>query len=329
MQRNRVWLVLSFGDEREYAGNQGYADELTRLYRYDSFVPNHLQLSQGDLLIICDRKQVLGLSRISRIDQTEGLKEFQRCPVCEIATIKMRKRLRPAFKCREGHLFEKPLKTESDCIHYVAWFDDSFRPPPSIVPVEQVRRACRRFNGQLAMQEVVFSQLGKAASALASPLAELARSVVYKPLLVQEAAEDAYVPDAFDAREHITRAIRARRGQAAFRQKLRKRFSDTCIITRCGLVDLLEAAHIVPYRGAKDNHPSNGLLLRADIHTLFDLDLLGIHPKTLAVHLHPKVMGMGYDQYKSCRLACDESLVSRKALESRWEKFQLGQNPAV
>ena len=31
-----------------------------------------------------------------------------------------------------------------------------------------------------------------------------------------------------------------------------------------------------PYRGTKDNHPDNGLLLRADIHTLFDLDMIGI-----------------------------------------------------
>jgi hypothetical protein len=37
-----------------------------------------------------------------------------------------------------------------------------------------------------------------------------------------------------------------------------------------------------------------GLLLRTDLHTLFDLDLVGIHPKTLFVSVHPKVRAVGY-----------------------------------
>jgi putative restriction endonuclease len=37
------------------------------------------------------------------------------------------------------------------------------------------------------------------------------------------------------------------------------------------------------YRGMKDNDPSNGLLLRTDIHTLYDLNLLGIEPDSLKV----------------------------------------------
>lgn len=38
----------------------------------------------------------------------------------------------------------------------------------------------------------------------------------------------------------------------------------------------MEAAHIRPYLGPETNHVTNGLLLRADIHTLFDLGLLTI-----------------------------------------------------
>ncbi|MCY1031649.1 HNH endonuclease signature motif containing protein [Corallococcus sp. BB11-1] len=328
MDTNRIWLVLSLGAEREYAGNQGYADELTRLYRYDSFVPNHLQLNVGDLLIICDRKQVLGLSRIARIDRSTSPKMLSRCPTCRISTIKMRTQRTPAFRCREGHTFDEPVRTPEPCTHFIAWFDGSFRPPPTVVPVEHVRHACPRYNGQLAMQEVVLSLLGATAKPLVSSLTGLAMPVPSAVLLAQDAEEAPYVPDEVDAREIITRAIRARRGQAVFRQELRERFADTCVITRCGLVDLLEAAHIAPYRGEKDNHVSNGLLLRADIHTLFDLDLLGIHPETLTVSLHPRVVGMGYDPFHRIPLACDATGISREALESRWEKFQSRQKPS-
>jgi HNH endonuclease len=43
---------------------------------------------------------------------------------------------------------------------------------------------------------------------------------------------------------------------------------------------------IRPYRGDHDNDPKNGLLLRTDLHTLFDLNLLGIKPDTLTVIIH-------------------------------------------
>ncbi len=42
------------------------------------------------------------------------------------------------------------------------------------------------------------------------------------------------------------------------------------------MIDVLEAAHVSAYRGAHSHHPQNGLLLRGDLHTLFDLGLLAI-----------------------------------------------------
>src|SRR5690606_14516906 len=95
--------------------------------------------------------------------------------------------------------------------------------------------------------------------------------------------EAAYLHSEIDDRESVFRSIKARRGQQKFRESLCKRYNNTCVVTGCKILDILEAAHIMPYRGKKDNHPSNGLLLRADIHTLFDLDLIGIDPKSLLV----------------------------------------------
>ncbi len=41
---------------------------------------------------------------------------------------------------------------------------------------------------------------------------------------------------------------------------------------------MLEAAHITPYSELGTNHVTNGLLLRADLHTLFDYGLIGVDP---------------------------------------------------
>src|SRR4051794_8558845 len=102
MEPRRAWLALSLGAEREYAGNVGYDDELDTVYRYDSFVPNHRQLAEGDLLILCDRRMVLRIAEVSRIVSLDQPKELRRCPKCRIASIKVRKNLRPSYRCKAG-----------------------------------------------------------------------------------------------------------------------------------------------------------------------------------------------------------------------------------
>lgn len=79
-----------------------------------------------------------------------------------------------------------------------------------------------------------------------------------------------------DARHRIIAAIVQRRGQAKFRTQLLSDYGGRCCATGERAQDVLEAAHIAPYLGPASNRPSNGLLLRADIHTLFDLHLIAV-----------------------------------------------------
>lgn len=129
-------------------------------------------------------------------------------------------------------------------------------------------------------------------------------------------------PDETDRRQVIERQIRERRGQRQFRDKLRRRYASRCLITGCKLMDVLEAAHISPYRGEEDNHPENGLLLRSDIHTLFDLDLLGIDPSELRIELHPKI-AEEYGHLAGRLLDCTaKRQPSRLALKQRYAQFK-------
>lgn len=133
---------------------------------------------------------------------------------------------------------------------------------------------------------------------------------------------DSYIPTARDTRDLVERQIRARRGQQQFRDALRLRYSDTCIVTGCRIVAILEAAHINPYRGDNDNNPANGLLLRADLHTLFDLDLVGIDPDTLCVEIHPSIQHE-YGYLRGNQLSCPNgSVPSEIALQSRHRQFR-------
>jgi hypothetical protein len=97
-----------------------------------------------------------------------------------------------------------------------------------------------------------------------------------------------------DAKERVLVEIARRQGQSKFRQTLLDAYDNKCAVIGFDAGEALEAAHIIPYVETEDNDPTNGLLLRADIHTLFDLNLLAIHPDTLEIFLHPDLKATEY-----------------------------------
>jgi hypothetical protein len=65
----------------------------------------------------------------------------------------------------------------------------------------------------------------------------------------------------------------------------------------------------------------NGLLLRADLHTLYDLNLLGIQPETLTVQFHPRACAAGYSKFDGQSLLVRCKTPSLPALTRRWNEF--------
>jgi putative restriction endonuclease len=130
--------------------------------------------------------------------------------------------------------------------------------------------------------------------------------------------------DDYDARRRTQRQITQRRGQPEFRSALIRAYGGRCAVTRCDAVEALEAAHIQPYRGPASNVVSNGLPLRSDIHTLYDLDLIAIDPDTLEVALSPRLSGTQYASLAGVRLLDplrDSQRPNRRVLQSRWDDF--------
>lgn len=72
--------------------------------------------------------------------------------------------------------------------------------------------------------------------------------------------------------------IKPRLGQGSFRMMLTKAYQGRCAITGENTLEVLEAAHIVPYSQHGTHELNNGLLLRADFHKLFDKGLVSITP---------------------------------------------------
>lgn len=134
-----------------------------------------------------------------------------------------------------------------------------------------------------AWNEVVEAAAGKQGL---SPAAEAGTDVTDGPELA----------DAPGERERAWRVIEQRADRGPFRDALLRRHGGRCAVTGCTVPDVLEAAHLAAHAAgdpARDR-PENGILLRADIHTLFDLGLMSVEPATRKLWVASRLDGTEY-----------------------------------
>ncbi|WP_417606960.1 HNH endonuclease [Primorskyibacter flagellatus] len=116
------------------------------------------------------------------------------------------------------------------------------------------------------------------------------------------------------------RQVVLRRYQSAFRQALLRKRPNRCAITGTTELSVLEAAHIIPYaeRFADRDKLENGLLLRSDIHKLFDAHLISINPGTKKIEVSDRIESRDYMSLHGNPVFDD---VSPKSLGFHFEKF--------
>ncbi len=89
---------------------------------------------------------------------------------------------------------------------------------------------------------------------------------------------------------------RARLGQGAFRILVTEIYQRRCAITGERTLPVLEAAHIKPYSKSGPHAVNNGLLLRSDLHILFDKGYL-----TVTKDLHVEVSRRIREEFENGR----------------------------
>ncbi|MEO0838731.1 MAG: HNH endonuclease [Cyanobacteria bacterium J06643_5] len=326
-QGQQAWLLI-VNNQTDYAEHLSYADEISKVYQYNNFVPNHKQISEGDIALVRNKNKLIGIAKIESIKESQDTRKRFRCPSCTKTNIKTLKNKQFKYKCAKcGHNFNEPDIEIVNCKLYSAYFGNSFLPAEEAISIETLQKACPKFNRQLSMQLLNFKQIE---DALLQNLPEAKQLIVKDNCIkadnkITETENDfipySYNPIIGDRRQLVIRQILARQGQPQFRKALQDLYGKQCMVSRCQLLDIVEAAHISPYRGIEDNHPENGLLLRVDLHTLFDLDLMGIHPESLQVSFHPTALVNGYTILEGKKLLCCNIKPSKSALNLRWNKF--------
>jgi len=73
--------------------------------------------------------------------------------------------------------------------------------------------------------------------------------------------------------------VKPRLGQGIFRIAVLDAYERSCAVTGEHSLPVLEAAHILPYKKGGEHQVSNGLLLRSDLHRLFDKGYVTVTPE--------------------------------------------------
>lgn len=137
-------------------------------------------------------------------------------------------------------------------------------------------------------QTIIGKQLWDTVEEKINKYKSLSKQTELKNQLVLEPQEDARY-----GKEILSRV---RLGQSAFRVLIMDAYARRCSVSGERTLPALEAAHIKPYDKSGPHYVSNGLLLRADIHKLFDKGYL-----TLTKRFNIEVSGRIKEEFDNGR----------------------------
>lgn len=261
----------------DFADGYLYGDTLGHKYEYDSNVINHSQVSVGDILIIRDAHLIFGYSVVDAIEPRPGAKDIQRCPRCRKSGLAPRKSRLPRYRCGEcTHEFDAPLIESMNVTVYEAVYESWWLEFPSPAPVRALDRVYAGRDRQNAIRRLD----PVAADAMLRSLAGL-EGHFHLDFLQQKET----IPGG-----HVDVLVRQRIGQQRFRENLLERFGATCAVTGQQPDAVLDAAHLYAFAETPVHREGGGLLLRADVHRLFDRLLLTFDPVTWQSHVAPQLL---------------------------------------
>ncbi|HEY0186668.1 MAG TPA: HNH endonuclease signature motif containing protein [Cellulomonas sp.] len=264
-----------------------YDDVIESRYAYDQRVPHATQIAVGDVLVIRDAYQIRGYGAVERIDSEPGVKLVQQCPDCHRAQVSApRKRAEYRYRCQRcGHEFDQPVIVPTAVTRSVAHYGSTWAALGAVVPTGALAR-----DGVYAEadQRNAIRRLDSAAAWEFLNAYVDVESALNLAVLVQMGVLPGGRRDA---------VVKVRKGQAQFREALFERFGSVCAVTGRQPADVLDAAHLYSFAERPEHHRDGGLLLRSDVHRLFDRLFITFDPVTWSSKVAPPLLR----QYESLR----------------------------
>lgn len=311
MESIASWLVIAAGDDRQHAGNRGYQDNPASHYLWDNTVPNHKLPNPGDLIVLWDKRELIGISVIESISNGNAVKDRLRCPRCSSAGIKKRKRQRPVYKCHGSACraeFDDPEVQEIKVETYKSGHSGAWLEMPGALSGDDLRKLCINPKSQHSIRQLNTEAFLRRIEA---------NGFVREKNLFQR------MSDMNASSGHVNSVVRVRRGQQRFRSKLIELFGEVCAFSGNQPAAVMDAAHLYSYakEGKHDDH--GGLLLRKDLHRLFDLGHISIDPTDLVLDLDDYLLQYpGYAGLHRQALKVEVSMRGRSWIKQHWKEHR-------
>jgi predicted RNA-binding Zn-ribbon protein involved in translation (DUF1610 family) len=309
-QRAGAWLLLAVGEDRAFGSNDGYRDVPATHYRWDDTVPNHRQIKKGDAVVLWDKKTSIGASVIESIETAENTKSVYSCPYCGKAHIKARKTKQPRYRCFNcGSDFDEPVTTPKNVTESTATYGASWVDLNGLLDGAILRGLCVSPKSQLSMRPLDWDRFHETIVRAGGP--EL--------LTVLEASKRTIQGGHYNAN------VRVRIGQGSFRRDLLATAGAVCVFTGPTPAVALEAAHLYSYARVGEHREHGGLLMRRDLHRLFDLGFIAVDPRTLTIDVAPSLaMYPAYAALKGRSLSVTLRGQQVAWLQEHWEEHRAG-----
>lgn len=266
----RAWLLMTVGENRQHGGNAGYDDQADVYYTWDSTVAHHEDIKVGDPVALWDKERLLGLSVIEEIETETKEKLLFKCPECHKAGIKKRVSKAPRYKCYKcDAVFDTPETHTATVTEYRSRHDAGWSALEGLLSGSDLRNLCEAPKSQQSMRPLQWDAFRSAI--------ESAGAVRAMERVAQR------TPDFLFPQGHRLEVVRVRRGQGAFRKHLLDTQGESCAFTGDAPARVLEAGHLYSYAELGVHQEHGGLLLRRDVHRLFDDGGLAVDPDSLRV----------------------------------------------
>jgi len=147
----------------KHGGNDGYDDREASYYSWDLTVGNHSRVAPGDVIVLWDKRTLLGASVIESITTGTETKARYSCPLCGKASLKARKTKVPRWKCFKcGGVFDKPVVVHDRVGTYRSEHAPMWTDLTDCLSGAELRALCRDPRSQLSLRQLRWPDLCRA-----------------------------------------------------------------------------------------------------------------------------------------------------------------------
>lgn len=320
-ERRKVWLFRALDEQDNRRATSGllYDDDIDSHYSYSNQVPNSRQVKEGDLVLVRDNQVLLGAAVIQEITEQEQTVERLQCPICGNSKMYWRKNrqdwrcdgacLRPHKLDADARSTTRPIVAQETTTMRTARYGDTWSDLAGAMLASEMEQLAERWNKQNSIVELNPQRVSEFFSRL---------QIAVRATLGPDELESRLASGGFSER-----AVRTRRGQTQFRAHLVNRFGSVCAFSGPCFLAALDAAHLYSYAEHGEHRRNGGLLLRRDLHTLFDRGYLAVD-RSLRVVIHQELESGQYRVLHGRNLGVEIGQTEKALLATHFDRNRDG-----